>query len=64
MGPPSPRAPIDQAPRELVNTEPLVCLVIDQRLTQDITDYPRKGKRLYRHSGERSLVDHKAIQKA
>jgi uncharacterized cupin superfamily protein len=45
-------------------TDPLVCLVIGQRLTQDITDYPRKGKRLYRHSGERSLVDIEGIKKA
>ena len=58
--------PINHVPHEMVNdgTEPLVCLVIGQRLTQDITDYPRKGKRLYRHSGERSLVDHTAIRKA
>jgi len=45
-------------------TQPLVCLVIGQRLMQDITDYPRKGKRLYRHSGERSLVDIDAVEKA
>lgn len=44
--------------------EPLVCLVVGQRLTQDITDYPRKAKRLFRHSGERSLVDIESIQKA
>ena len=51
--------PIDKVAHEMINDgcEPLVCLVIGQRLAQDITDYPRKGKRLYRHSGERSLVD-------
>lgn len=51
--------PIDKVAHEMINdgTEPLVCLVIGQRLTQDITDYPRQGRRLYRHSGERSLVD-------
>jgi uncharacterized cupin superfamily protein len=51
--------PIDKVAHEMINdgTEPLVCLVIGQRLAQDITDYPRQGKRLYRHSGERSLVD-------
>ena len=55
--------PIDKIPHEMINdgAEPLVCLVIGQRLTQDITDYPRAAKRLYRHSGERSLVDHAAI---
>jgi uncharacterized cupin superfamily protein len=55
--------PIDHVPHEMVNdgTEPLVCLVIGQRLMQDITDYPRKGKRLFRHSGERSLVTHEHI---
>lgn len=58
--------PIDQIAHDMVNdgTEPLVCLVIGQRLTQDITDYPRLGKRLYRHSGARSLVDMAAIKKA
>jgi uncharacterized cupin superfamily protein len=51
--------PIDKVAHEMINdgTEPLVCLVIGQRLVQDISDYPRKGKRLYRHSGERRLVD-------
>ena len=44
---------------EMINdgAEPLVCLVIGQRLQQDITDYPRLGKRLFRHSGEWDLVD-------
>lgn len=51
--------PIDQIAHEMINdgSEPLVCLVIGQRLAQDITDYPRQGKRLFRHSGARSLVD-------
>jgi len=58
--------PIDKVAHEMTNdsNEPLVCLVIGQRLTQDITDYPRKGKRLYRHSGERSLVDFGSIKRA
>ena len=58
--------PIDQIAHDMVNdgSEPLVCLVIGQRLAQDITDYPRLGKRLYRHSGARSLVDIAAIKKA
>ena len=43
-------------------TEPLVCLVIGQRLAQDVVDYPRKGKRLFRNSGERNLVDHSSIE--
>ena len=44
-------------------TEPLVCLVIGQRLSQDVVDYPHKDKRLYRNSGERDLVDYKNIEK-
>ena len=44
-------------------TEPLVCLVIGQRLAQDVVDYPRKGKRLYRNSGQREVVDYAAIEK-
>jgi uncharacterized cupin superfamily protein len=51
--------PTNGVAHEMINddAEPLVCLVIGQRLQQDITDYPRLGKRLYRHSGERDLVD-------
>lgn len=51
--------PTDKVAHEMINdgNEPLVCLVIGQRLVQDISDYPRKGKRLYRHSGERSLIE-------
>ena len=51
--------PIDKVAHEMINDgdAPLVSLVIGQRLAQDISDYPRKGKRLYRHSGERRLVD-------
>ena len=37
--------------------EPLVCLVIGQRLAQDVTAYRRKSKRLYRNCGCRDLVD-------
>ena len=51
--------PAGGAAHETVNdgTEPLVCLVIGQRLAQDVVDYPRKGKRLYRNSGQRDMVD-------
>jgi uncharacterized cupin superfamily protein len=54
------------AAHETINdgTEPLVCLVIGQRLAQDVVDYPRKGKRLFRNSGERNLVDHEHIAKS
>jgi len=38
-------------------SEPLVCLVIGQRLPQDVVDYPHKGKRLYRNSGQRDMID-------
>lgn len=57
--------PAAGAPHETVNDgqEPLVCLVIGQRLAQDVVDYPKKGKRLFRNSGERNLVDHEQIAK-
>ncbi|MFO1318681.1 MAG: GNAT family N-acetyltransferase [Burkholderiales bacterium] len=44
---------------ELINdgVEPLVCLVMGQRLDGDVVDFPRVGKRLYRHGGEWDLVD-------
>ena len=38
-------------------TEKLVCLVIGQRLMQDVADYPNKKKRLYRNKGHWDLVD-------
>jgi uncharacterized cupin superfamily protein len=44
-------------------TEPLVCLVIGQRLAQDVVEYPRAGKRLYRNSGQRDMVEISTIQK-
>jgi uncharacterized cupin superfamily protein len=43
--------------------EPLVCLVIGQRLPQDVVDYPRKGKRLYRNSEQRDMVDYGTLEK-
>jgi uncharacterized cupin superfamily protein len=43
--------------------EPLVCLVIGQRLAQEVVDYPRAGKRLYRNSGQRDMVDIASVQK-
>jgi uncharacterized cupin superfamily protein len=57
--------PAGGAAHETINdgTEPLVCLVIGQRLPQDVVDYPRKGKRLYRNSGERNLIDYSHIEK-
>lgn len=38
-------------------TEILECLVIGQRLDQDVADYPNQHKRLYRNNGEWNLVD-------
>lgn len=57
--------PAGGAAHETINdgTEPLVCLVIGQRLAQDVVDYPRKGKRLYRNSGQRDMVDYGNIEK-
>lgn len=50
---------------ETVNdgTAPLVCLVIGQRLAQEVVDYPRKGKRLYRNSGQRDMIDIAQVEK-
>ena len=58
--------PCNGVAHEMVNdgAEPLVCLVIGQRLVQDITDYPRRGKRLFRHSGKRDVVDHDQLRPA
>nr|WP_298376242.1 cupin domain-containing protein [uncultured Halomonas sp.] len=43
-------------------SEPLVCLVIGQRLAQDVTDYPNLKKRLYRNNGEWNVVEHSNIE--
>lgn len=42
----------------------LVCIVAGQRLTQDVADYPKLGKRLYRNDGKNDLVSHSAIEPA
>jgi uncharacterized cupin superfamily protein len=57
--------PANGVAHETINdsAEPLVCLVIGQRLQQDVVDYPRKGKRLYRNSGQRDVVDYGNIEK-
>jgi uncharacterized cupin superfamily protein len=57
--------PGGDAAHETINdgTEPLVCLVIGQRLAQDVVDYPRKAKRMYRNSGQRDMVDYPHIGK-
>lgn len=40
----------------------LRCLVIGERLTHDVGDYPRQAKRIYRHAGlPWNLVDHSDI---
>lgn len=41
--------------------EPLVCLVVGQRLPFDVADYPAKDKRIFRHEGGWELVDKAAI---
>jgi len=45
------------------SAESLVCLVIGQRLPQDVVDYPRAGKRMYRNTGQRDMVDIATVQK-
>jgi len=51
--------PRNTAAHAIVNDsdEALVCLVVGQRLPQDVSDYPNQGKRLYRNNGEWNLVD-------
>jgi len=56
--------PCNGVPHEMLNdgTEPLMYLVMGQRLVQEVTDYPRRGLRLFRHSGVRELVDVREIR--
>ncbi|PTU30206.1 cupin domain-containing protein [Stenotrophobium rhamnosiphilum] len=48
---------------QAIGTEPLICLVLGQRLAQDVADYTNLKKRLYRNNGEWNLVDHADIQR-
>lgn len=44
-------------------TETLRCIVVGERLSHDVGDYPRLGKRIYRNAGLKwNLVDHNAIE--
>ena len=38
-------------------TEVLRCIVVGQRLTHDVSDYPRLGKRLYRYGDSKDLAE-------
>jgi uncharacterized cupin superfamily protein len=56
--------PINGVAHDLHNDgdENLVCLVVGQRLAQDVADYPERNKRLYRNSGRWELVARDAIE--
>jgi len=51
--------PANGAAHNLINrsSEDLLFLVMGQRLKQDVADYPKLNKRLYRNSGHWDLVD-------
>lgn len=51
--------PVNTAAHNLANNsrENLVFLVMGQRLRQDVADFTKIGKRLYRNSGEWKLVE-------
>ncbi len=55
--------PADSAAHSVTNEgkETLICLVMGQRLDQDVADYPNQGKRLYRNNGKWDLVDLESI---
>lgn len=57
--------PLDGHAHTMRNTgsEKLICIVVGQRLQQDVADYPHLGKRLYRRSGQWDLVDIADISK-
>lgn len=57
-------------PHTMKNTgsEILRCIVVGQRLTYDVGDYPRQGKRIYRYGQSNDLVnldniDHPSVGK-
>lgn len=51
--------PAGGLPHTMKNTgsETLRCLVVGQRLPQDVADYPRLAKRIYRYNQSSNLVD-------
>ena len=51
--------PANTASHSLANkgNETLICMVIGQRLPQDVGIYPNKGKKIYRNNGVWELVD-------
>jgi uncharacterized cupin superfamily protein len=51
--------PRNTAAHAIVNDgdETLVCLVMGQRLQQDVSNYLNQGKRLYRNNGDWNLVE-------
>ncbi|MCK5905915.1 MAG: DUF924 family protein, partial [Gammaproteobacteria bacterium] len=55
--------PRNQVAHTIINDSDstLTCLVVGQRLTHDIGDYPNQAKRLYRNNGDLNLVDFKDI---
>lgn len=57
--------PIDGAAHDLLNDghDLLVCLVMGQRLQQDVSDYPNQDKRLYRNSGNWEMINIADIEK-
>ena len=56
--------PRNTAAHNIINegAETLVILVMGQRLDQDVADYPKKNKRLYRNFGRWELVDIKDVE--
>ena len=51
--------PAGGLPHTMKNTgsEVLHCIVVGQRLTRDVGDYPRLGKRVFRYHGKNDLVN-------
>ncbi len=51
--------PAGGLPHTMKNTgsEVLRCIVVGQRLSQDVGDYPRQKKRLFRYGQSKDLVD-------
>lgn len=58
--------PAGGSPHTMKNTgtEVLRCIVVGQRLSAELVEYPRLGKRLYRHAGGADLVDAKHVSSA
>jgi uncharacterized cupin superfamily protein len=55
--------PANGKPHTMINSgnEELICIVVGHRSAQDVVEYPKQGKKMYKHHGQWDLVDTNSI---